>query len=75
MASISRDKNGTKRILFLDAYKKRHTIRLGKVSVKVAESFKLRIEALISAHRTGSVIDAQTADWVATLPDEIHARM
>lgn len=75
MASISRDKNGTKRILFVDANKKRHTIRLGKVSVKAAESFKVRIESLISSHRTGSAIDAQTADWVATLPDEIHERL
>ena len=75
MASISRDKNGTKRILFVDANKKRHTIRLGKVSVKTAESFKFRIESLIASHRTGSAIEAQTADWVSTLPDEIHERL
>ncbi len=75
MASISRDKNGTKRILFVDANKKRQTIRLGKVSVKAAESFKVRIESLISAHRMGSAFDSQTADWVATLPDEVHERL
>ena len=75
MASISRDKNGTKRIMFIDASKKRHTIRMGKVSVKAAEAFKIRVESLITAHRTGTSIDAQTADWVASLPDEIHHRL
>ncbi|MGJ8635584.1 MAG: tyrosine-type recombinase/integrase [Phycisphaerales bacterium] len=75
MASISRDKNGTKRIMFIDASKKRHTIRMGKVSVKAAEAFKIRVESLITAHRTGTTIDAQTADWVASLPDEIHDRL
>ncbi len=75
MASISRDKNGTKRIMFIDADKKRHTIRLGKVSVKAAEAFKIRVESLITATRTGTAIDAQTADWIAALPDEIHERL
>lgn len=75
MASLSRDKNGTKRVLFIDAQRKRHTIRLGKVSVKAAEAFKLRLEHLISAHRTGTAPDAQTSEWIATLPDEIHDRL
>lgn len=75
MASISRDKNGTKRIMFIDACKKRHTIRLGKVSVKAAEAFKIRVESLITAHRTGTNIDPQIADWVGALSDEIHERL
>ncbi len=75
MASISRDKNGTKRIMFIDANKKRHTIRLGKVSVKAAEAFKIRVESLITAHRTGTAIDSQTSDWVCSLSDEIHGRL
>ena len=38
MASLSRDKSGGKRILFIDADGKRRAIRLGKVSVRAAES-------------------------------------
>ena len=49
MASVSRDANGTKRVLFTDGNGKRRTIRLGSVSVKAAESVKLRVEALNAA--------------------------
>jgi integrase len=75
MASLSRDKNGSKRILFSDGNGTRQTIRLGKVPVKAAESFLARVERLIAFLRTGTAIDGQTAHWLADLPDDIHARL
>ncbi len=73
MASISRDKNGRKRILFVTEDGKRKAIRLGKMNVKQAEAFKLKLEAVIAGRFTG--IDAETARWVAALPDAIHGKL
>jgi len=74
MASISRDPNGRKRILFVAGDGSRKTIRLGKSSLKQAEAFKLKLEALIAGRITGS-IDNETARWVAGLPDDIHGKL
>ena len=49
MASIARDKNGTRRILFVAPDGKRPTIRLGKVSQRTAEGIKYRVEQLLEA--------------------------
>lgn len=75
MASLARDTNGTKRILFTDANRKRRAIRLGKVPVKVAESFKANTENLIACRRLGTAIDPQTTQWLAELSDELHERL
>ena len=52
MASISRDKNGTRRILFVASDGKRSAIHLGKVSQRAAESVKFRVEQLLAAKLT-----------------------
>ncbi len=44
MASIAREKNGNRRILFVAPDGKRPTIRLGKVSLRAAEAVKFRVE-------------------------------
>jgi hypothetical protein len=44
VASIAREKNGNRRILFVAPDGKRPTIRLGKVSQRTAESIKYRVE-------------------------------
>jgi integrase len=75
MASISRDKSGCKRILFVAGDGSRKTIRLGKCNVKQAETFKLKLEALVSARRMRSSIDNETSQWVAGLPDDIYAKL
>jgi len=74
MASIARDKNGRKRILFVADNRSRKTIRLGKASMKQAEAFKVKLEALMAERITGN-IDAETARWVAELPDNAHAKL
>lgn len=67
MASIARDKNGTRRILFVAPDGKRPTIRLGKVSQRAAEAVKFRVEQLLAAKLTGHAVEADTARWVADL--------
>ena len=75
MASVSRDANGTKRVLFIGGDGKRRTIRLGRVPGKAAESVKLRVEALNAARITGTPIDSDLAAWVRDLPDAMHERL
>jgi len=67
MASISRDKNGRRRILFVAADGCRRQLRLGKVTQRSAETIKSRIEALVSATITGNSPDDATSRWVANL--------
>jgi len=74
MASISRDPNGRKRVLFVASDGRRKTIRLGKTSLKQAAAFKLKLEALI-AGRFSRSIDNETARWIADLPDDIYGRL
>ena len=74
MASIGKDRNGRKRILFVAADGSRKTIRLGKASLKQADNFKVGLEALIAARITGS-LDAKTARWVAELEDDMHKKL
>lgn len=74
MASIAKDPNGRKRIIFMADDGSRKTIRLGKTSIKQAEAFKVKLEALIAARLTGSM-DAETARWVAELNDGFHAKL
>jgi len=75
MASISRDPNGRKRILFVAGDGSRKTIRLGKCPVKMAEAFRLRVESLIAAKKQNTSLDGETAEWVGGLEDEFHAKL
>lgn len=75
MASLSTDKKtGSRRVLFLDAGTRR-TIRLGKMPKKASESVLARVEHLIAARTAGVSIDADTARWLADLPDDLHDRI
>lgn len=74
MASVCKDKNGTKRVLFVGEDGGRRTIRLGKASMKQALAFKVKLEALISGSITGGM-DPDTANWVAALPEKMHEKL
>jgi integrase len=65
----------TWRIRFLAPGNRRVSVRLGKVPKRTAESAKLRIELLVAAKVAGHSIDTETAIWVASLGDHIHARL
>ena len=77
MASLCKDANGTKRILFFTKgiNSERHTIRLGRVSIKAAESFRIRVERLVEAHELRTPIDSETASWAGGLPDPTYAKL
>ena len=75
MASISRDKNGTKRLVFNDHNGKRHFVRLGEVNVKQADLVKTRVETIVSAKILGQSFDAETSVWLRDIGDELHEKL
>ncbi len=75
MASIGRDPNGRRRILFVAQNGKRRTIRLGKCSQKQGEATKVKIEALVAAQFSGGSLDDEVSRWLAALPDNMHKRL
>jgi integrase len=75
MASISSSPNGYRMVQFVGTDGKRRSIRLGPVSLKQAESLRVRIESLVTAKAGNTMPDAATATWVAGLPDQLHDRL
>jgi hypothetical protein len=64
MASIVRDPDGRKRILFTAPDGKRKPIRLGKMSMKDAETIKTKVEALVVSQLAGRSPDDEVSTWV-----------
>jgi integrase len=75
MASASRDKNGNGIIQFIGADKKRRSIRAGNISEARLELFRERVELLRACQRNGQALDGDTADWLAKMPDDLHAKL
>ncbi|WP_425267210.1 tyrosine-type recombinase/integrase [Aeoliella straminimaris] len=77
MASIAKDPGGKRRILFVDPLdkSKRRTVRLGKMAQRTAEGVKIKVEHLIAAKASGHSIDADTASWVANIPDDLAEKL
>jgi len=75
MANINREPNGRRTIQFVAGDGRRRTIRLGKVTQKVAEEIKCRVEHLNAAIISACSIDNETAAWVARLGDDLAAKL
>ena len=69
MASLCNDPNGRRRITFIDSNGKRKTIRLGKVALRYAQTFKVKLEDLVSAKITGYSPSDDTSRWLSELDD------
>jgi hypothetical protein len=75
MASLYVAPNGCKTIQFTDADRQRHTIRLGKVSLKLAQEIKIRVEHLKGRQQLGGAIDNDTARWLAKCRQVLIAKL
>ena len=75
MASIGNEKNGRRRVLFYDSSGKRHTVRLGTKSKRIAQTAKYHIEALLDAKINGHSPASETSQWLAGLDDVIYNRL
>ncbi len=75
MASIAKDANGRKRIQFFNPDGQRKTLRIGKATMQQAGAVRLRIELLVAAKINGTAPDDDTSRWVASIGDELHAKL
>jgi len=74
MASISSSAGGL-RVVQYQFQGKRYSIRLGKMSLRSAESFKCKIECIVAARVSGQAIDGETGAWIARLSHAMHAKI
>jgi integrase len=75
VAGISNDPGGRRRILFVAGDGTRKTLRLGKVSQRVAAEIKTKVEHLTAAASAGVSIDGETARWLAAIGDDLHRKL
>ena len=75
MASIARDKNGCRRILFVAPGGRRPTIRLGKVSQRTAEGIKYRVEQLLEALLFKRPMESDLAEWITDLDSRMTDKL
>ena len=75
MASISQQANGRRTIQFVASDGKRRSLRLGKMSQRVAEAIKFRIEQVNAARLSGQAMDCDTARWIASLDDAMLSKL
>ena len=75
MASISTNSNGTRTVQFVGTDGRRRSVRLGKVSMKTAEKIKLRVERLTAAQTANLSIDHETAQWLASVGNDLAAKL
>lgn len=75
MAQLSIHENGRASIQFRHPNGKRHTLRLGKVSKRLAEGVLFRVKEILSALRTGQAVAADTAAWLGTATADLHDRL
>lgn len=75
MASIIRQSNGRKAVQFVGLDDKRRTIRLGKCSMRNAETVKRHVEALVAALIQRSTPDDETSKWVRDIGDMLAEKL
>ncbi len=76
MASIIRDPRGRKTIQFSEGeLSGRPKIRLGKTSESIAKSVLVKLQALVSAKRSGMPVDAETATWLSKIDSEFYDKL
>lgn len=75
MASISKDTKGNRRLMFVDADGRRKTLYLGRAPQRAADNIKVRVESIVAARRAGVAWDGPTAEWVASLADDLADKL
>ena len=75
MASIPVDEKGRRRIQFTAPDRQRRSIRLGRVSKKVAEQIRFHVEEIIAAKTTGVPLSSSTSQWVTDLSDIMRDKL
>ncbi len=75
MASISKSKDGKRRILFKAPDGQRKTIYLGKTPLREARSIKVKVEALAAAAIAKVPWDTELATWLNGISDVLYDKL
>jgi integrase len=75
MASITNEKNGTKRLQYTDLDGERKAIRLGKISKKDAHTVMLRVEELLACKICNTTPARNTLVWVASISTKLRTKL
>jgi integrase len=75
MASLSNDRNGTRRIQFIGPDGGRRAVRLGRVPTKTAEAVLRRVEEIIACRIAGTAESPDLAAWLASVPAPLYKRL
>jgi integrase len=75
MASIVRDPNGRKRILYFNADGVRKPLRLGVATMGYAREVASNVDLLIAAKRNGAAPEPKAVDWLASIGDDLHKKL
>jgi integrase len=63
------------RIVFVDHNNMRHTLRLGRISKRAADSIARHIEALVAAKTAGVAVRQETAVWLRNIGDVLREKL
>lgn len=74
MASLSKDKDGTKRVLF-QLGGQRRCLRLGRMPVKKAQTVKGHVQDLVWAAESNTSPNSDTAAWVADVGQDLFEKL
>ena len=75
MASITNEPNGRRTIQFVASDGKRKSIRLGKVSKKIAKGIKRYVEELNTANIANHPIGRDTAQWLSETDEKLYCKL
>ena len=75
MASLCNDRNGNRRILFVDGDGNRKCIRLGKIDKRTAEAVLRHVENLLGSRLAGTSPPKDTATWLGGISDELRSKL
>jgi len=76
MASLSRTKSGTRRILYVDPRDgKRRTLWLGRCSQRLGDAVRVKLEHLLNSIGMGGPLDNDVVQWVNSIGDELHGKL
>ena len=75
MASLCNDRNGNRRILFVDGAGNRKCLRLGKLDKRSAEVVLRHVENLLGSRLAGVAPPKDTAQWLGGISDELRSKL
>jgi len=76
MASLSRTKSNTRRILYVDPRDgRRKTLWLGRCSQRLALAVKVKVEHILNSVAMSGPLDNDVAQWVTSIGDELHGKL